>query len=208
MRKTVKAGVLAAGALFFLASCQTQSTETQPVSSSTAGESSTLETSSPKVEESRQDTASEVPHDVNELFAKAVDMYRATFPDSDITSVSYDISRVADKYEIEGVDDETEYSLSLFADTFDIKEMEQESLDDDERGGVKRSQEKLDMAKLLPVQEVINLAEAEVGKGQQVEWEVTKDDGLTVWEVDIRLDNNSVEVTIDNDSKRLIEVDR
>ncbi|WP_125704702.1 PepSY domain-containing protein [Lacticaseibacillus daqingensis] len=100
-------------------------------------------------------------------------------------------------YEIEGVDDSTEYELTLDAATGKTVRKTSEALDADEANGVKKAADALTKNGLQTLTEVTDLAEKQVGDGDAYEWSLEKDSGSTVWQVLVRHGKTTTEVTID-----------
>ena len=103
--------------------------------------------------------------------AEAIEVFQKEFPDTDITSLDLDTSFGNFFYKIEGVNDLKEYEIKVDAATKKIREREEDDLDDDEKNGVKRQEEKLDLSNLLTVDEVTKIALEQTQGGQATDWD-------------------------------------
>ncbi|MGX6978854.1 PepSY domain-containing protein [Vagococcus elongatus] len=138
---------------------------------------------------------------------EAIAKYQSTFPGSDIISIELEEERGRYRYEIQGVDDDVEYELYIHAATGEVSDMETESLDDDERHGVERQREALDLTNLLSIEKAGEVAEAAIGEGQAVEWSLERDDGITYWEVKVRVGSSESSVKLDSKTGNVLEID-
>lgn len=56
------------------------------------------------------------------------------------------------RYKVEGVDNETEYEIKINAETKQVEKTKQEKLDREDRDGIKREKEKLDLNNILSIE--------------------------------------------------------
>lgn len=104
----------------------------------------------------------------------AIAIYQDAYPNTDITSIELDATFGKYYYEVEGVDDDKEYSLKVDALNKDVSQKRQEQLDNDERNGSKRNEDKLNLDNLISVKRAAAIAEKSVGAGQAFECLWTK----------------------------------
>lgn len=138
---------------------------------------------------------------------EAVAKYQSVFPDSDITAIDLEENRGHYYYEIQGMDDDVEYEIHIHAATGEISKQEKELLDEDERHGVERREEALDLTDVLSIEKAGELAEAAVGEGNAVEWSLERDDGITCWEVKVKAGHAESSVTLDSKTGKVLEID-
>ncbi|KRL02176.1 hypothetical protein FC81_GL000939 [Liquorilactobacillus capillatus DSM 19910] len=137
---------------------------------------------------------------------EAIASYRDAYPNTDITSIELDTTLGKYYYEIEGVDNDKEYSLKVDALNKDISEKKQEQLDNDEKNGTKRNEDKLNLDNLISVKKAATVAEKEAGSGRAVEWSLDKDMDTTYWEVKVKdgKGNQHVEVKVNAQTGKVL----
>ncbi|MCI0129746.1 MULTISPECIES: PepSY domain-containing protein [Enterococcaceae] len=173
----------------------TKSSSSQVSASSNAVSSSTSESST-----------SEPVYKVS--LSDAIETYKETYPNTDIISISLDTSFGQTVYDIEGIDDNKEYSLKINTDTKEIKKEREENLDRDEKDGVKRRENKLDLTNLKDMKEIFDIALKEAGSGKIDDWEIKEDMGVTYWEVSIKDGmTKEIEYKINAQTGEIIETD-
>lgn len=173
----------------------TKSSSSQVSDSSNAVSSSTSESST-----------SEPVYKVS--LSDAIETYKETYPNTDIISISLDTSFGQTVYDIEGIDDNKEYSLKINTDTKEIKKEREENLDRDEKDGVKRRENKLDLTNLKDMKEIFDIALKEAGSGKIDDWEIKEDMGVTYWEVSIKDGmTKEIEYKINAQTGEIIETD-
>lgn len=126
----------------------------------------------------------------------AIEVYQAKYPNTDITSIELESDFGKYRYQVEGVDDNTEYSLKVDATSKEVSKEKTEKLDRDEQNGVKRKEEKLDLAELKSLEEITEIAEKEAGAGTAIEWNMDSDLGVTFWEVKVKDGHHEVDVKV------------
>ncbi|OJG79302.1 hypothetical protein RV10_GL000804 [Enterococcus pallens] len=132
----------------------------------------------------------------------AIQRYRETYPDTDITSISLEYKLGRPIYQIEGVDDTKEYELTINADTNDILQQQDENLDHDDQN--KRQEEALQLDGILNADKVAEIAHSNA-RGSVVEMELTKDLGTTYWEVKLEDGKLETELKIDAQTGNILE---
>ncbi|MDT2597808.1 PepSY domain-containing protein [Enterococcus dongliensis] len=187
---------LSAVVLIGLAGCGSNSDDS-------SGSSSTQKTSQSVKVSSEGETRA----DVNVSVADAIKAYQEAYPDSDITSIDLETSLGKYLYKIEGVDDDKEYELRVDANTKAVSKEREENLDAEDRNGVKRTEDKLDLEGLLSIEQVSDIAEKHVGKGEAVDWSLDKDAGTMYWEVKVIAGQDETEVKIDATSGEVLETE-
>lgn len=173
----------------------TKSSSSQVSASSNAVSSSTSESS-----------ASEPVYKVS--LSDAIETYKETYPNTDIISISLDTSFGQTIYDIEGIDDNKEYSLKINTDTKEIKKEREENLDRDEKDGVKRKENKLDLTNLIDMNEIFDIALKEAGSGKIDDWEIKEDMGVTYWDISIKTGlTKEIEYKINAQTGEIVETD-
>lgn len=132
----------------------------------------------------------------------AIQRYRETYPDTDITSISLEYKLGRPIYQIEGVDDTKEYELTINADTNDILQQKDENLDHDDQN--KRQEEALQLDGILNADKIAEIAHSNA-RGSVVEMELTKDLGTTYWEVKLEDGKLETELKIDAQTGNILE---
>lgn len=135
----------------------------------------------------------------------AIKIYQEKHPKTDITSVELESERSGLVYKIEGVDDETEYDLTINASSKEILRDKSEKLDKEDRAGVKRKQDKLDLKDIISIDEATTIAEKETGFGTAQEWSLNKDLSTTYWEVKGVEGRKEAQIKIDAKSGEVLE---
>lgn len=190
------------------AGCSSQSTDSgntiKSSSSQVSSSSSVTNTSS----SSSTGTSTSLETVYNVSLADAIEAYKETYPDTDITSIGLDTSLGQSYYAIEGIDDNTEYSIKINTDTKDVKKEREENLDRDERNGVKRRENKLDLTNLKDMKEIFDIALKEAGSGKIDDWEIKEDMGVTYWNVSIKDGmTKEIEYKINAQTGEIVETD-
>lgn len=180
----------------------TKSSSTLPTTSSTATTETTASSSAPQTSGA---TADITDNGIVLSFSEAIAIFQKEFPDVDIAELKLGADHSVYYYEFEGLDDEKEYELKFNATTEEIVKKEAENLEQDEAGGVKRAEEKLTLSDLKSQAEITQLAQTAVSSGQAVSWKVEKKLGLTYWEVEVKKDNQEVEVKIENATGEILK---
>ena len=111
----------------------------------------------------------------------AVEKFKETFSDEEIAieSISLELENGEYEYEIEGRKDNKEYSLTLDANTADIKAQSEEDDDD------KETVEPIDFASIISPEEAMDKALTGQEDAKVVEWSLSTDDGKLKYEIDV-----------------------
>lgn len=184
--------VVTLAATAILAGCGNNSQETTPVEESqvesnveeTATEIDSSDTESKTdIQEKLEDpTNSDAEGLETQTFdidlSGAVDIFNETFPGASISSVDFEIENEGPKYSIDGFDGQNEYELDVHADTGDILSQETNSdTDPDDKA--------IDFDLIISPQEAMEIALEDAGSAKVRDWDLSVDDGRTVYEIDL-----------------------
>jgi uncharacterized membrane protein YkoI len=111
------------------------------------------------------------------------------------------------EYKIEGTSNDQEYELVLDAQTGKTVREHQEKLDADEANGVQKREDGIKKTGLKNIDDVTKIAEKQA-KGTASQWDLSKDDGSTTWEVKVQQGHQSTEVTIDAYSGAVVNTEQ
>lgn len=139
---------------------------------------------------------------------EAASLYMAQYPDTVITSIELDKSRGSYFYSVNGVDDNTGYEVNINTQTKELHKGREEALDAEDKNGVKKTQQALDLATLLPFAEIVGIAEQAAGKGAAVECKLEKELGIQVWDVTVQDGLLETEVTINAETGEVLQTER
>lgn len=178
------------------------------------GEEEPTPTTEPDMNE-EQDQNTEADNNQNQLnmndfqvdLEAAIAEFEQAYPGASITTIDFDYDFSTWRYEIEGVDDETEYELHVDADTGDLSNEKEEALDSEDAGGTERAEEELDLDGIIDPQEAIDIALAET-EGIVDGWKLDRENEMTYYEVTIETDNEDYEIKIDASSGDIIETEQ
>ncbi|GAF21587.1 MULTISPECIES: PepSY domain-containing protein [Shouchella] len=135
----------------------------------------------------------------------ALQHFNNAFPDASLTSVKYDAQNL--HYELDGIDDDSEYELVIHAETEEEINQQTEPLDAEDAGGVEREREAIELEGLIEPTDAVGTAQNEIS-GAMRSWELERDGNRIYYEVKIEVDQEEHEVTIDAESGEIIEIDR
>lgn len=140
---------------------------------------------------------------------EAVKLYQETYPNTDITDLTLELSFGKYYYHIDGIDDNDEYELTINADTKELSDEKKEKLDNDEKNGIKREEEKLDLDKVISIEKASDIAVKEVGFGEATEWSLDRELKTTYWDVTVKEGRvKEAEVKIDAQSGDVLSVEK
>ena len=200
--------LITGSALLLLAGCGDNSAQlengTQQGSSSqsVAQESQSTQTNSSTASSSTKNTDSATKQmSLDEIIA----LYQKNKPNTDITGIEIESRMNKFVYEVKGMDDSKEYKL-FFTETGELQHQEEEMLDEDERNGNERNNEKLDLKNLLPLDQINSIAKKEVN-GDITEWSLERELSKTYWDVKIVNNGQQSDVSIDAQSGNVLEVE-
>lgn len=138
---------------------------------------------------------------------EAIELYIDSYPSTSITSIElkkYDGRYI---YFVEGVDDSQEYSLKIDANTGAYTIGQSKELDYEDRGGVKKREDAIDLTKIMNIEEISDIVEKEVKSGKAEKWELDTSLGITYWKVKVMNGFHESEVKIDAQKGKILEVD-
>ena len=200
--------LITGSALLLLAGCGDNSaqlengTQQESSSQSVAQESQSTQTNSSTASSSTKNTDSATKQmSLDEIIA----LYQKNKPDTDITGIEIESRMNKFVYEVKGMDDSKEYKL-FFTETGELQHQEEEMLDEDERNGNERNNEKLDLKNLLPLDQINSIAKKEVN-GDITEWSLERELSKTYWDVIIVNNGQQSDVSIDAQSGNVLEVE-
>lgn len=200
--------LITGSALLLLAGCGDNSaqlkngTQQEASSQSVAQESQSTQTNSSTASSSTKNTDSATKQmSLDEIIA----LYQKNKPNTDITGIEIESRMSKFVYEVKGMDDSKEYKL-FFTETGELQHQEEEMLDEDERNGNERNNEKLDLKNLLPLDQINSIAKKEVN-GDITEWSLERELSKTYWDVKIVNNGQQSDVSIDAQSGNVLEVE-
>lgn len=200
--------LITGSALLLLAGCGDNSaqlengTQQEASSQSVAQESQSTQTNSSTASSSTKNTDSATKQmSLDEIIA----LYQKNKPNTDITGIEIESRMSKFVYEVKGMDDSKEYKL-FFTETGKLQHQEEEMLDEDERNGNERNNEKLDLKNLLPLDQINSIAKKEVN-GDITEWSLERELSKTYWDVKIVNNGQQSDVSIDAQSGNVLEVE-
>lgn len=200
--------LITGSALLLLAGCGDNSaqlengTQQEASSQSVAQESQSTQTNSSTASSSTKNTDSATKQmSLDEIIA----LYQKNKPNTDITGIEIESRMSKFVYEVKGMDDSKEYKL-FFTETGELQHQEEEMLDEDERNGNGRNNEKLDLKNLLPLDQINSIAKKEVN-GDITEWSLERELSKTYWDVKIVNNGQQSDVSIDAQSGNVLEVE-
>ena len=200
--------LITGSALLLLAGCGDNSaqlengTQQEASSQSVAQESQSTQTNSSTASSSTKNTDSATKQmSLDEIIA----LYQKNKPNTDITGIEIESRMSKFVYEVKGMDDSKEYKL-FFTETGELQHQEEEMLDEDERNGNERNNEKLDLKNLLPLDQINSIAKKEVN-GDITEWSLERELSKTYWDLKIVNNGQQSDVSIDAQSGNVLEVE-
>ncbi|MDT2801224.1 PepSY domain-containing protein [Vagococcus lutrae] len=186
-----------------LSGCQTKQA---PTSTET---SVTNQTKISETETSRETTSEnlDLGQEITVSLDDVIALYQETYPDTHLTSIELEPERNQYIYKLEGVDEQEEYELKVDATTKEIKKQKNESLDHDERNGVKLKNKAIDLTNLASLNDVTETAKKEAVDYTPVEWELKQELGVTYWKVNLKQAHKEKEVKINAQDLSILKVE-
>ena len=203
MKKTTKLLSLAAASL--LAACSNQAAPAETTQATTA-QATTVQatTQAPATTATNTTVATNASEDAmgsqNAMQKEIVDAFKKEFPTLDITALEYSNSMF---YEVEAMNDTNEYTYRYDKSTKTFMKVNETTSDKEEH-----DEEKIDLATLKQVDEMAAIAQKEFPTGVLREWSVDKDNGEIIWEFDLFVNGQQVNVKISNATGKITEIDR
>ena len=204
MNKTTKLLGLAAASLLAACSNQgapaetTQATTAQPTTvQATTQATATTDTNTTVA---TNNASEEAMGSQNAMQKEIVDAFKKEFPALDITGLEYSNGMF---YEVEAMNDTNEYTYRYDKSAKTFMKVNETTSDKEEH-----DEEKIDLATLKQVDEMAAIAQKEFPTGVLREWSVDKDHGEVIWEFDLSVNGQQVNVKISNDTGKITEIDR
>ena len=203
MNKTTKLLGLVAASL--LAACSNQAAPAETTQATTA-QATTVKatTQAPATTATNTTVVTNASEDAmgsqNAMQKEIVDAFKKEFPTLDITALEYSNGMF---YEVEAMNDTNEYTYRYDKSTKTFMKVNETTSDKEEH-----DEEKIDLATLKQVDEMAAIAQKEFPTGVLREWSVDKDNGEVIWEFDLLVNGQQVNVKISNDTGKITEIDR
>lgn len=203
MNKTTKLLSLVAASL--LAACSNQAAPAETTQATTA-QATTVQatTQAPATTATNTTVATNASEDAmgsqNAMQKEIVDAFKKEFPNLDITALEY-TNRMF--YEVEAMNDTNEYTYRYDKSAKTFMKVNETTSDKEEH-----DEEKIDLATLKQVDEMAAIAQKEFPTGVLREWSVDKDNGEVIWEFDVFVNGQQMNVKISNATGKITEIDR
>ena len=203
MNKTTKLLGLVAASL--LAACSNQAAPAETTQATTA-QATTVQatTQAPATTATNTTVATNASEDAmgsqNAMQKEIVDAFKKEFPALDITALEYSNGMF---YEVEAMNDTNEYTYRYDKSAKTFMKVNETTSDKEEH-----DEEKIDLATLKQVDEMAAIAQKEFPTGVLREWSVDKDNGEVIWEFDVFVNGQQVNVKISNATGKITEIDR
>ena len=203
MNKTTKLLGLVAASL--LAACSNQAAPAETTQATTAQTTTVQATTQATATTATNTTVAtnaseEAMGSQNAMQKEIVDAFKKEFPALDITALEYSNGMF---YEVEAMNDTNEYTYRYDKSAKTFMKVNETTSDKEEH-----DEEKIDLATLKQVDEMAAIAQKEFPTGVLREWSVDKDHGEVVWEFDLSVNGQQVNVKISNDTGKITEIDR
>ena len=204
MNKTTKLLGLAAASL--LAACSNQAAPAETTQATTAQPTTVQATTQATATTDTNTTVAtnnaseEAMGSQNAMQKEIVDAFKKEFPALDITGLEYSNGMF---YEVEAMNDTNEYTYRYDKSAKTFMKVNETTSDKEEH-----DEEKIDLATLKQVDEMAAIAQKEFPTGVLREWIVDKDHGEVIWEFDLSVNGQQVNVKISNDTGKITEIDR
>lgn len=160
---------------------------------------------------SSNNSSSRSSKDDNRLLSvnKLANIFYKRYPDTSITSIELEKNLLSSTYEINGVDDNTEYTLKIHADTGKVISHSKEQLDSDEKNGILKNSESIDFDNIISLNNAVDKAKnAANGNGGSLNgWSLEKDDQQTYWEIILKNANNHTSVKLNAQTGKVLEIE-
>ena len=202
MNKTTKLLGLAAASL--LAACSNQAAPAETTQTTAQPTTVQATTQAPATTATNTTVATNASEEAmgsqNAMQKEIVDAFKKEFPALDITAVEYSNGMF---YEVEAMNDTNEYTYRYDKSAKTFMKVNETTSDKEEH-----DEEKIDLATLKQVDEMAAIAQKEFPTGVLREWSVDKDHGEVVWEFEMLVNGQQVNVKISNDTGKITEIDR
>ena len=178
-------------------------------SCSNSGDDSSKSSQSSKVEKAKkktkksanENTAKLKTTDIKLSMSEALNKFDQKFKDTKIKSIDLQAEGNSYFYEIDGMDNNKEYTAKIDANNGKILHSESEKLDLDDR-----LDKTIDLDNVISRKQATKIAEKKV-KGTAEEWKLEQDHNKAYWEITVNDGSKKHEVKIDAETKKVVEVD-
>ena len=202
MNKTTKLLGLAAASL--LAACSNQAAPAETTQTTAQPTTVQATTQAPATTATNTIVATNASEEAmgsqNTMQKEIVDAFKKEFPALDITALEYSNGMF---YEVEAMNDTNEYTYRYDKSAKTFMKVNETTSDKEEH-----DEEKIDLATLKQVDEMSAIAQKEFPTGVLREWSVDKDHGEVIWEFEMLVNGQQVNVKISNDTGKITEIDR
>lgn len=202
MNKTTKLLGLAAASL--LAACSNQAAPAETTQTTAQPTTVQATTQAPATTATNTIVATNASEEAmgsqNTMQKEIVDAFKKEFPALDITGLEYSNGMF---YEVEAMNDTNEYTYRYDKSAKTFMKVNETTSDKEEH-----DEEKIDLATLKQVDEMSAIAQKEFPTGVLREWSVDKDHGEVIWEFEMLVNGQQVNVKISNDTGKITEIDR
>ena len=179
------------------------------ISCSNSGDDSSKSSQSSKVENAKkktkksanENTAKLKTTDIKLSMSEALNKFDQKFKDTKIKSIDLQAEGNSYFYEIDGMDNNKEYTAKIDANNGKILHSESEKLDLDDR-----LDKTINLDNVISRKQATKIAEKKV-KGTAEEWKLEQDHNKAYWEITVNDGSKKHEVKIDAETKKVVEVD-
>lgn len=179
------------------------------ISCSNSGDDSSKSSQSSKVEKAKkktkksanENTAKLKTTDIKLSMSEALNKFDQKFKDTKIKSIDLQAEGNSYVYEIDGMDNNKEYTAKIDANNGKILHSESKKLDLDDR-----LDKTIDLDNVISRKQATKIAEKKV-KGTTEEWKLEQDHNKAYWEITVNDGSKKHEVKIDAETKKVVEVD-
>ncbi|MEY8444629.1 PepSY domain-containing protein [Enterococcus ratti] len=198
--------------ILFASSCQSRqvpSTMSQTTPTTSTNQETTVPSVSTISGQQSSHSFMDATKEIKVSVKKAIDLFLAAYPNVKITKLELDSSWGISAYEIEGVDDQKEYEAKINAENAKMQTQPPKQLDYDEQNGQKKKEDALDISNLLSIEEATSIAIKQVGGGTVTDWKLSKELGITYWEVKVKNGYQTIQVKLNSQTGKVLatEVD-
>ncbi|MCW6665889.1 PepSY domain-containing protein [Aerococcaceae bacterium NML191219] len=150
-------------------------------------------------------TSEQLKGEIKVTLDEAIKLYQETFPNVSITSIDLTAKLGRYIYQIEGVDDNIEYDLTIDAQTKELSGKRDHPLELDERNGFKRKNNALNLDKMKTLAEISKVVEQTTESVDIVEWELERELNITYWKITVANGAEEIELKIDAQTAEVLE---
>ncbi|WP_314062272.1 PepSY domain-containing protein [uncultured Vagococcus sp.] len=138
---------------------------------------------------------------------EVISAYEKAYPNTSITSIDLDTSFGAYYFEVQGVDDNKEYELKINAETGEETKEREENLDIDEKNGVKKAEDSLELNDIITLEDATAFASEALGVNPETatDWSLDREMTVTYWEVTFESGRSESSVKLDAKTGDVLE---